>query len=437
MSCEAFHYSMSELRGNGSSPWKAKIVPTESFHYTSVGCGGWGIVRVALLVPESGLLFVGPSGCGRHGAIAGLQCGFKKNLAFLHVSETDIVIGTHLDRVVEAVDQVLQNADPPFKAFLICATCLDTLLASDYDGLATSLERQYGIPVRICHMNPITQDGSTPPALAVQQSVYNFLEPSEQYEKAVNVIGGFAPIAENSEFYQVIAEAGLGTVRHIADSSSFQQFQRMSRSSHNILIRPGGSLAVRDMHSRLGIPYCSMPHSFGVETITTHYHELGDFLETHLDVRQYRQDTLDIAQTYRHELGPLRIAVGQAINANSFELARALIQYGFEVPYIFTDIIVTSDRKHVEWLQEHAPATTVYTSSHMSMVDFRKEKLSVDLAIGFDAGYYCSDARTVPLGLETQPFGFNAVTYLFTELEKALREERDLRTQIYGSGLVI
>jgi nitrogenase molybdenum-cofactor synthesis protein NifE len=412
-------------------------MPSNSFHYTSVGCGGWGIVRVGLLVPESGLLFVGPPGCGRHGAIAGIQCGFKKNLSFLHISETDIVTGAHLEKVVGAVDRVLQCADPPFKAFLICATCIDTLLASDYDNLAFELESQHGIPVRVCQMNPITLEGKTPPALTVQQSIYDFLEPSGLREKTINMIGGFAPIMADSEFHQVIADAGLGEVRHIAANSSFRQFQRMSRASHNILIKPGGSLAARDMRKKLGIPYYSMPHSFGCETITRLYHELGNFLGRSLDVERYRRETIDIARDYRYKLGPLRIAVGQAVNANSFELARALIHYGFNVPYIFTDVILETDREHVAWLREHAPLTTVYTNSHAPMVDFRKKPLSVDLAIGFDAGYYCSGAKTAPLGLETQPFGYSAVQYLFREMEKTLEAEQDLKTQIYGSGLVI
>ena len=38
---------------------------TCSLHYVSASHGGWGIVRMAALVPEAHLLFVCPSACGK------------------------------------------------------------------------------------------------------------------------------------------------------------------------------------------------------------------------------------------------------------------------------------------------------------------------------------------------------------------------------------
>lgn len=433
---EIFQLSIAAL-GNTGENWRNRVMPPESLHYCPASSGGWGIIRVGLLVPESGLLFVAPAGCGRHGAIAGIQCGFKKNLFFLYVNETDVVTGLHLEKVSEAVAEILESADPSLKALHVCATCIDTLLASDYESLAWELESEHGIPVRICHMNPITMNGKTPPPLTVQQSVYDFLEPSDRQEKAVNMIGGFAPVMEDSEFHKVIADAGLGAVRHIAACSSFEQFLNMSSSSHNILIRPGGRLAVRDMYKKLGIPYFSMPHSFGLETISDLYRNFSRFLETDLDVAPYRQEAVEIAREYRKRLGGLSIAVGQSMNGSSFELARALTEYGFHVPYLFADVVLDTDREHVRWLQENAPDMTLYTNVHPSMVDFLERQVTVDLAIGFDAGYYCSGAKTVPLGLDVQPFGYSAVKYLFAEMENALTEKRSLKEQMYDSGLVI
>jgi nitrogenase molybdenum-cofactor synthesis protein NifE len=420
---DIFQLSIDAL-GNTGENWRNRIMPPESLHFCPASAGGWGIIRVGLLVPESGLLFVAPAGCGRHGAIAGIQCGFKKHLSFLYVSEMDIVTGLHMEKVAEAVAEILESVDPGLKALHICATCIDTLLVSDYESLAVELEAKHGIPVRICHMNPITMDGKTPPPLTVQQSVYDFLMPSDMREKAVNMIGGFAPVMESSEFHKIIADAGLGEVRHIAACSSFEQFLKMSRSSYNLLIRPGGRLAVQEMQKKLGIPYFSMPHSFGLETISALYRDLSEFLGTELDVVRYRQGAVETVRKYQEKLGDLSIAV-------------ALTEYGFHVPYIFADVVMNTDKEHVAWLRENAPDITLYTNVHPSMVDFLERKVTVDLAIGFDAGYYCSGAKTVPLRFDEQPFGFSAIEYLFTEMENALVETRSLKEQMYSSGLVI
>lgn len=45
----------------------------KTLHYTSPGHGGWGIIRVAALIPESYLLFICPSACFRHGALGAIH----------------------------------------------------------------------------------------------------------------------------------------------------------------------------------------------------------------------------------------------------------------------------------------------------------------------------------------------------------------------------
>jgi nitrogenase molybdenum-cofactor synthesis protein NifE len=191
------------------------------------------------------------------------------------------------------------------------------------------------------------------------------------------------------------------------------------------------------MQKKLGIPYFSMPHSFGLETISRLYRDLSEFLGTELDVDRYRQEAVETVRHYREKLKGLSIAVGQSVNGSSFELARALTEYGFHVPYIFADVIMNADQEHVAWLRENAPDITLYTNVHPSMVDFLERNVTVDLAIGFDAGYYCSGAKTVPLRFDEQPFGYNAIDYLFAEMENALVETRSLKEQMYSSGLVI
>ena len=61
--------------------------------YTAPSHGDWGIVRIAALVPETHLLFVSPSACGRHGALGALQHGFKDRVSYLAITREDIIAG--------------------------------------------------------------------------------------------------------------------------------------------------------------------------------------------------------------------------------------------------------------------------------------------------------------------------------------------------------
>ena len=73
-------------------------------HYCSPAHGGWGVVRVAMLVPESYQLFVCPSACGRHGALGAIEHGNKERLSYLYIDEADIVSGSYEDLILEGVD---------------------------------------------------------------------------------------------------------------------------------------------------------------------------------------------------------------------------------------------------------------------------------------------------------------------------------------------
>lgn len=87
-----------------------------SLHYVSASHGGWGIVRMAALVPEAHLLFVCPSACGRHNAVGASVAGIKHRVSYLFLTEADIVSGDFEQMIVDNVDiylrLCLKNREP-------------------------------------------------------------------------------------------------------------------------------------------------------------------------------------------------------------------------------------------------------------------------------------------------------------------------------------
>lgn len=429
-----YSFSIQELNtepGTGDM----KLLDGCSLRYCPPSAGGWGIIRVGLLVPESIMLFVSPAGCGRHGAIAGLQLGFRQRLFFLYINEVDLVSGQHLEKVHQAVDEIFQTVRP--KAMLICATCIDDLLVSDYEQLAEQMEEIYGLPVRACHMNPIATDGKNPPQLSIQRAMYEFIPAGMPRDRGINMLGSFAAVNTDSEFYELMAAAGISPLRHIGACETFEELCRMGSSMCNILIKPGGKLAAEYLEKKLGIPYCYLPVSYSLEMVRINYAKLGEFLGTSLDAEPYHEKAEQEIRFLQKTLGSISIAVGENANACPFELARALISYGFEVPYIFTDQVLDTDREHIRWLAESSPDIRVFTNAHPSMADFLEQKLSVDLAIGFDAGYFCSGARTLDLSLSQQLYGYAGIVYLLQKMTMAMNNPHNHREQMYFAGLVL
>lgn len=75
--------------------------------------GGWGVVRMGHLMPESYQLFVSPAACGRHGAVSACMQGRKNRVSYLYLSEDDIVSGGYEDLLLEAVDGLLEHLARP------------------------------------------------------------------------------------------------------------------------------------------------------------------------------------------------------------------------------------------------------------------------------------------------------------------------------------
>ncbi len=435
MTTEIFSRSISDLGATGAH-WQSKITPPDVLQYLPPMTGCWSVFRMTLQVPESLMLFVSPGGCARHSGVSGMLHGYHRRSYYLQVEDVDVVTGEYMEKIPEAVDEMLATARPRPKAVLIWATCIDDLLGSDYERLVCDLEGKHSIPFRVVHMDPTARDGKTPPLLTAQRAIYDFLERSSEKDPAVNIVGSFAPVDAESEFYGVMAQAGVSKVNHVAACATLDEFRLMSRARHNLLVRPDGRLAVQHMGKKLGIPFCFAPAAYGIETISSTYRRLEECLGVELSTDAYREEAEDAVRSYQRTLGNLSVAVGSTANAGAFELARALIEYGFSVRYVFANQFLDFDLEHIEWLKHHAPKLRVFTNTHPSMVNYLDRGLDVDLAIGFDAGYFCSGAKNAPLSPGTQPYGYRAVTRLFREMAQAVESPRRHREQMYASGMV-
>jgi nitrogenase molybdenum-cofactor synthesis protein NifE len=439
MNGEFIDLSLEEARHPDSVLHKKRLT-AHCLQYTPPSHGGWGIVRVGMLVPEAVMLFIAPPACGRHGAIAGLQLGFKERLFYLYLSETDLVSGAHLESARQAVAEILTTVKPRPKALLLCISCVDYLLGSDFDAVVAALEAEHGLPVRLSYMNPIAMDGKTPPQLNMQRTIYSFLPQRNCHDPqrhSVNLVGNFTPVDRESEIYEILPRAGYSAVLQLSACKSFDELATLSGSSHNVLIRPEGRLAVEMMREKLGIPFCYVPVAYGLETVFNNYRILEDFLGVTLDTEAYRAEAQAAIRRYCRQLGPLRLAVSAGTNALPFELSRALTEFGFTVAYIFCDELMAADAGHLDWLAENSPETRVLTQIHPGMTDFRVVGHPVDLAIGYTAAYYCQAARTVPLNMDRQWYGYRGTVGLLQAMVEAWENPRDLQQMIEVAAIVI
>jgi hypothetical protein len=419
-------------------------------HYCSPAHGGWGVVRVALLVPEAYLLFVCPSACGRHGAIAAIEQGYRHRIGYLCLNDNEIVLGGYEAEIERAVRELMVRVKPRPKALMIFMSCIDDLLGTDHAAALARMEAEQGIPVKIARMNPISMDSKLPPGIRVQKSIYEFLEPAAAKDRGVLALGAYRPPTQTSELARLLEDCGFGPLRHPEYCADFADYQKLSQSAAALILRPEGKAAAEDLRSRLGIPALPAFMAFDRETVLEGYRRIIAFLRdldgtssrTVAEPEAYFRPSLermeDAAARARSQLGDARVAIDSTVTIAPFNLALALVKGGIKVNRIYTSQLPAFEKPSLEELAALQGDIVVANPNHVRKYGPLSARALADVAVGFEAGYAAAAPVTVPLAFDEQIYGFEGYTMI---LEALIRfsgaGKSDLRQQVKDYGLVV
>ena len=198
MEHKAVYYTAEEILKRGKNDIPSELQSGMSLVYSSPatlaynspGAEGFGVKRAGLSVPESVMLIVAPGCCGRNTSLISSMPEYKNRFFYLEMSEPDLVTGRHLNKIPDAVREVLEflrdNRRKIPKAVMICITCVDALLGTDMDRVCRKAEDALaegefkGVKVRPCYMYALTREGRRPPMVHVRQTIYSLLEPMQK-----------------------------------------------------------------------------------------------------------------------------------------------------------------------------------------------------------------------------------------------------------------
>ena len=201
-----FSITARELAARGKDQIPDAFIPNchliysspETLAYNSPGAIGFGTKRAGLVIPESVMLLVSPSCCGRNSTILSQTEGYAERMFYLLQSETDLVTGRHLKKIPEAIREILQVCDPKPKVVLICITCTDALLGTDLERICRKAQEETGVLVVPSYMYALEREGTKPPMVAIRQTIYSLLERRTVQPDMVNLMGFFSPLDPDS-----------------------------------------------------------------------------------------------------------------------------------------------------------------------------------------------------------------------------------------------
>lgn len=407
-------------------------------HYCSPAHGGWGVVRVAMLVPESYQLFVCPSACGRHGALGAIEHGNKERLSYLYIDEADIVSGSYEDLILEGVDALLEALEEMPKAMFIFVSCLDDLLGTDHVAILDVLNKKYPIKFQVGHMNPITNGSKTPPPVTLQRKMYELVEGQGEKADTLNLLGNFVPLEENNELFDVLGQLGIKEIKHISEQKTFKAFEEMGESKYSLVLRPEAKVAAEDMKRHNKINYRFLPVSYDMEVIAEQYKEIIEMInqDVTVDFTAMQEEAKACIEKAKGVIGDFPIIIGNSAVCRPFNLAKALISYGFNVQKVYADDVVSFEKESFEWLKANAPQVEIISALNHNRIN-RVEEEQDCIAIGYNAAYIEKSKHVVDLIQDEHMFGYRGIVKLMDMMTKCYLEPMALKEIIEKYGLVV
>ena len=154
---------------------------------------------------------------------------------------------------------------------------------------------------------------------------------------------------------------------------------------------------------------------YQIDKITNQYQALGNVLGTPFEDHEAEAAALDSVKCLKSAKSDAVFAIGECMNGDPFEMALAMIKYGFKVPEIY-GTLTAENFIYLNQLSQLSPETKVFSNMEPTMLYYDPEKSGVNMTIGKDAGYYHPDQPNVIWNQDRQPYGYAGVTRLFEPL---------------------
>ncbi len=419
-----------------------------SLEYTCPSHGGWGMVRIGMLIPQSHQIFVCPSACGRHGALGAIKQGLKKRLSYLYLEESDVISG-YDDAIYDAVDELLERLAERPKVIIVFVSCLDDLIGTDGDAVIAELSERYpDVKFRMGHMNPIQTDSDEPPLVSIWKNVYSLMERSaDMYKPAVNMLGNYVAIDEKNEFIEVLKQLGIG-VYHIENLDTYEELKDMGNHALNLLLTSAVEKVAKQLNREQDMAYLHSPVNYNLAEIRESYRILLDkcvelnlfdkedsrLVEVENILKESEKRALSAIQKAKILIGNRDINIDYSAFNHPFSAAKFFYENGFSIKRVYAKEMDEADRDY-QWIKNETDIEIIPIKKHDIVHMWKEHEDSI--SIGLEAAYVSGSRHVVSVFQDEKMYGYHGVCLLMEHLMNCIKEDADLEEVINSAGLVV
>ena len=408
--------------------------------YAAPARGGWNIVHVGMLLPESHQIFVCAQGCLRGVVLTAAEMGAMDRFSTIAVQERNVMQGDMEELILSGVEDILGKLPQKPKAVLLFTSCIHHVIGCELNYVYGQLRQRFtDVGFTDCYMNPIMRKSKTPPDAKMRQQLYSFLKPGEQKDNFVNFIGNTQATPEDSELVQLIRKAGYG-IRDICTCRTYPEYLEMGKSRMNITYQPSAKLAGDTLEKRLGQPHLHLSFGYGLEEIGKELSRAAEALgiSSPPDWSENREKAEQALWKTAEAVKDFEISLDFTAAPRILSLTRLLVEHGFTVTSLYADSFLSQEQEDFLWLRQHAPRMRLFATMHPKMGIYSRvpeEKAGNKvLAIGQKAAYFTGTRHFVNLLDGGSLWGYGGICRLMEEIQEAAAREKDTQAIIQVKG---
>lgn len=375
-------------------------------------------------IPSSHTLYIGPQSCERRHDIHARQYGDRNTCSFLFITQADVVSGSYEDLIVEAISNLRELLEPQPHIFFLAVFCIDDFLGTDDEALICRLSSAYpDCQFAMEHIDPVSLNERMSMGTKLFRTQYSFIKPvaPEDHDRGVNLLGVFVPFHPDCELLSLLDEWDAHPLRAITFAKTYDDYEDMGKSCLNMVFRTMNTSAADVMQERLGIPWLLCTPSYSARAVAACYNQIARALGK--PERDFSDDIQSCEEDARQTvalLAGIPIALDCEFTLMVFAAAKALIEYGFNVRWIFrSNHQFPLDGEAEAWITQNRPDITVTrTASHEHYLDTVGSQNM--LALGVDAARIMKAAHWVDIWHDEGYFGFHGIHRLFAAMREGI-----------------
>ena len=413
--------------------------------YSPACRGTWNIVHTGMTLPESHQIFACASGCLRGVVLTAAEMGLMERFSSIELKERDLVQTDNEQLLIQGVTDILQKLQHLHKlprAVLLFPACVHHFLGCDLRYVYKTLRERFPeIGFAECFMDPIRQTKSLTPEERLRRAIFRLLPPQGKAPRTANIIGSNLKTDERSDFARLLQQSGW-VLRDMTRYDSYDEFLKMGGSCLNLYTNPFSLPAVRDLKKRLGQDFLYLPQVWRAADIEATLQSLLACLDLTMaqrtaaeqEIQSWQRQAGQALQAAKRVIGTRPLALDLTFTFRPLNLARLLIEHGFNVTRLYSDAFLPEERDDFCWLQQHAGTLELFATKNPDMRILPRSSSPDTLALGQKAAYFCDTPYFVNYVEGGGSWGFAAVTELARLMTDACRHPQAIRPAVSRKG---